>query len=82
MRHFRASATAGERSTSGFLSAAERNRLNAREVSQAQAGAALLKPFGISCEWPGLFPSFTVKGYSYHTVRAALSAAVSIKVQS
>jgi hypothetical protein len=35
----------------------------------------LLKPLGITVDYPGLFPSFTVDGFSYHSTESAVSAA-------
>jgi hypothetical protein len=37
---------------------------------------ALLKPYGIEVDYPGLYPSFKVKGFEEHTVLSALSAAL------
>jgi hypothetical protein len=37
-----------------------------------------LAPFGITCDYPGLYPSFEVRGHSYNTTESAVSAAVSI----
>jgi len=39
-------------------------------------GEALLKPFGIECDYPGLYPSFKVNGYDEHSIQSAISAAV------
>lgn len=36
----------------------------------------LLEPLGISCDYPGLYPSLTVKGRTYYTVESAVSAAL------
>ena len=41
---------------------------------------ALLKPLGIIVDYPGLYPSFTVRGFSEHTTLAAISAALERKV--
>ena len=46
------------------------------ENRTANDGAALLAPLGVSVDWPGLYPSFTVNGYEEHTTRAAVLAAV------
>src|SRR3546814_2687039 len=37
---------------------------------------ALLTPLGIEVDYPGLYPSFTVNGYSYHSTESAVSAAL------
>lgn len=37
---------------------------------------ALLTPLGIEVDYPGLCPSFTVKGFAEHTTLAAISAAL------
>lgn len=47
-----------------------------RERRLAREGAALVEPLGIKCDWPGLYPSFTVKGYGEHTTQAAVLAAL------
>src|SRR5438132_1213226 len=41
---------------------------------------ALLRPLGITVDYPGLYPSFTVRGFSEHTTLAAISAALERKV--
>lgn len=82
VKHFRASAAAWERANDGKRSAEDRARLAKREQDQAAKGEALLKPFGISCDWPGLYPSFTVRGFTVHSVRDALSDAVRVEVAS
>lgn len=47
-----------------------------REQRLAREGEALLAPLGIKCDWPGLYPSFTVKGYSEHDTTSAVLAAL------
>lgn len=42
---------------------------------RAQA-EALLAPLGVAVDYPGLYPSFTVAGYSYHSTESAVSAAL------
>ncbi len=37
---------------------------------------ALLAPLGIGIDYPGLYPSFKVNGFSEHTTLAAISAAL------
>jgi hypothetical protein len=37
---------------------------------------ALLKPLGIEVDYPGLYPSFKVKGYTEYSVITAISAAL------
>ncbi len=46
------------------------------EQSAAAKGEALLAPLGIKCDWPGLYPSFQVNGYSEHATGAAVLAAL------
>ena len=46
------------------------------ERDTAQKGEALLAPLGIKCDWPGLYPSFTVNGYSEHDTESAVLAAL------
>ena len=36
----------------------------------------LLAPFKILCDYPGLYPSLTVKGAGHHSVESAISAAL------
>lgn len=36
----------------------------------------LLKPLGIVVDYPGLYPSFTLNGFAYHTTESAVSAAL------
>lgn len=40
---------------------------------------ALLKPLGIVVDYPGLYPSFTVRGFAEHSTLAAVSAALERK---
>jgi hypothetical protein len=47
--------------------AADRFRTRAEE---------LLAPLGIKVDYPGLWPSFKVKGFSYHDTESAVSAAI------
>ncbi len=47
-----------------------------RERRLAREGAELLSPLGIKCDWPGLYPSFTVKGYCEHDTESAVLAAL------
>ncbi len=42
---------------------------------------ALLAPFGIACDYPGLYPSFRVYGYDHYTVLSALSEVLEVKVK-
>ena len=46
------------------------------ENRKAQKGEALLKPFGIEIDWPGLYPSFKVNGFSEFTTEAAVLSAI------
>jgi hypothetical protein len=49
---------------------------NKRERRLAREGEALLAPLGIKCDWPGLYPSFTVKGFSEHSTENAILSAL------
>ena len=40
---------------------------------------ALLAPLGIAVDYPGLYPSFTVRGYSHHSTVSAVSAAMELE---
>jgi len=42
----------------------------------AREGEALLSPLGIKCDWPGLYPTFTVNGYSEHSTESAVLVAL------
>lgn len=79
-KHFEASAAAWERANNSGNPPEYRARQSRRELTEADKGEALLKPFGIACDWPGLYPSFKVDGYTYHDLRSALSAAVSVEI--
>jgi len=39
----------------------------------------LLTPLGITVDYPGLYPSFTVGSYGYHSTESAVSAALAAK---
>lgn len=47
----------------------------ARSNDKASQGESLLIPLGIKCNWPGLYPSFTVKGFSEHSTESAVCVA-------
>lgn len=49
------------------------DKLSTKLQKQAEA---LLKPLGIIVDYPGLYPSFTVKGFAEHSTLAAISAAL------
>lgn len=90
-RHFRASAKAWERANNCAGQTDYQRRYRAqcerREQSEADKGEALLAPFGITCDWPGLYPSFKVGGkdgagwHTVHDLRSALSDAVAVVVK-
>lgn len=72
---FRRAALAWERGTnSGNSEAMERG--NKRCDAMHKEAEELLKPLGIVVDYPGLYPSFTVRGFSYHTTESAVSAAL------
>lgn len=53
----------------------ELDRCTERERRLADEGAAMLAPLGIKCDWPGLYPSFAVRGgHEYTTENAVLVA--------
>ncbi len=37
---------------------------------------AMLTPLGIEVDYPGLYPSFKVRGFTFHTTESAVSAAM------
>lgn len=47
-----------------------------RKRRLAREGEALLKPLGIKCDWSGLYPSFTVKGYAEYSTESAVLVAL------
>lgn len=47
-----------------------------RERRLALEGAALLAPLGIKCDWPGLYPSFEVNGFTEYTTQNAVLTAL------
>lgn len=50
--------------------------LEAREKRMGANAEALIAPLGIKCDWPGLYPSFTVNGFGEHTVESAVLSAL------
>lgn len=53
------------------------NKLAQANCDKLRAKAeALLKPLAIVVDYPGLYPSFTVKGYCEHSTLCAISAAL------
>jgi hypothetical protein len=51
-------------------------RAEARCDRLRRQGEEVLAPFGIECDCPGLYPSFAVNGFTYHSVQSALDAVV------
>ncbi len=54
-------------------------RMNALCERYRNEAEALLTPLGIVVDYPGLYPSFTVGGFSYHSTESAVSAALEAK---
>lgn len=54
-------------------------KMLAKQSELHREAEALLAPLGIECDYPGLYPSFTVGGYSYHDTRSAVRAALDMK---
>lgn len=72
---FRRAALAWERgSNSGNTEGMKRGEKQC-EACRARA-ELMLEPLGIAVDYPGLYPSFTVAGGSYHTTESAVSAAL------
>lgn len=42
----------------------------------------LLRPLGIKCDYPGLYPCFRVNGFTYYTTERAVEAALERKEQA
>ncbi len=47
-----------------------------REARLAKEGEDMLAPLGIKTDWPGLYPSFKVKGFEEYSTEAAVLAAL------
>jgi hypothetical protein len=77
-RLFRRAALAWERGNNSGNDAALKLGENQCEKLRNQA-EALLKPLGIVVDYPGLYPSFTVRGFAEHSTIAAISAALERK---
>lgn len=80
-RLFARSARAAERG-SGACSEAQSKRYEAAELGCAAQAEALLKPFGITCYYPGLYPAFKVGDHQHHDLESAVSDAISIQIKS
>ena len=65
-----------DRNNDSRLSAAVYAALERRERRYGDRAEALLAPLGIKCDWPGLYPSFTVMGFGYHDPESAVLAAL------
>ena len=77
-RLFRRAALAWERGNNSGNGAALKLGEDQCEKLRNQA-EALLKPLGIVVDYPGLYPSFTVRGFAEHSTIAAVSAALERK---
>ncbi len=76
--YFRLSAKAWEARNTAGLAPARYRYLEKRETALAANGEALLAPLGIKCDWPGLYPSFKVRGYDEHATSSAVLAALQL----
>ncbi len=47
-----------------------------RHVRLAREGEAMLAPLGITCDYPGLYPTFIFKGFSEYTTEQAVLKAL------
>ncbi len=56
--YFKLSKNAWERGNDGTRNEDYINRQTMAELDYAHKGESLLIPFGIKCQWPGLYPSF------------------------
>lgn len=70
------SKSAWERRQDSRLTPAQYRALENREMRMGENAEMLLRPLGIKCDWPGLYPSFTVNGYCEHTTEAAVLSAI------
>ena len=41
----------------------------------------ILEPFGVSCDYPGLYPSFKYKGYVFHCVESLFNEIFKIELR-
>lgn len=74
--YFNLAAKDWELLTDGGLASTSRRYFEQRcELNQVN-GETLLKPFGITYDYPGCFPCFKVNGTTLLTVRAAVLAAI------
>lgn len=72
---FEQAARAWSRGDGSGNSKAYHKGLNKCEQLRNEA-EALLAPLGIAVDYPGLYPSFTVNGFSEHSTINAISAAL------
>lgn len=77
---FERSARAAERG-SGARDEAQSKRHESAELRYAAEAEALLKPFGITCYYPGLYPAFKVGSHQHHSLESAMSDAIEIKIK-
>jgi len=72
---FRRAALALERGNNSGNSAALKRGEKQCDACRVRA-EKLLEPLGIEVDYPGLYPSFMVKGHSCHTTESAVSLAL------
>jgi len=72
-KHFKASAHAWEARNNRRMNEAETARYEKRENDQAEKGAAILAEYGFSCDWPGLYPTFSRNGRTQYDLNGVMS---------
>ena len=76
--YFRLSAKTWEARNTAGLAPARYRYLEQRETALAANGEKLLAPLGIKCDWPGLYPSFAVRGFTEYATSAAVLSALKL----
>ena len=72
-KHFRVSAKAWEARNNRKMTEAETARSEKREESEAEKGEAILSEYGISCDWPGLYPFFRYRGKTFYHLESVMA---------
>jgi len=72
-KHFKASAHAWEARNNRKMEQGEYDRYEKRENDQAKKGAAILSEYGFTCDWPGLYPTFSRNGHTFYDLNGVMS---------
>lgn len=71
-RHFSRSANLWEEGNNSGLPAIL-NACESQAAKQQAKGREILKPFGITVTFPGLYPAWNYKGHTYYTAQSLIS---------